>query len=295
MSEPQTAIDLSFSMAKCLCDLYSESGGRIGITYPIKAHWNTIEGLFKRGLIMRDAQIENGKVVRYIALTPTGAQYSCEHLEVVINAGVINTDRPRKCVSLFFEYDKKKYPTHVTAYERVEVLKGQGDFRPTMIDLINMDKELESGKVDLLMKAYPEAVQTLRDTLRLEVEADIKRQETHVLKEMIRQTVKDAIEEVPQSRPDAPNSRLQPVSGSTQASGGLKAIGGHKTFTAPPPIDDEDDDDLGLEIVKSKDGGMNATMNFLKSMEALANAKPTGESTLTPRQKARLEKDARNE
>lgn len=254
MSE-QSSIELTSSMARCLCDLYSESGGKISIAYPIKAHWNTIEGLFKRGLIMRDAQIENGKVIRYIALTPTGAHYSCEHLEAVINDTDIMPDRPRKCVSLFFEYDENKYPDHMKAFRRVGELKQQGDFRPTMIDLLNMDKELESGKVSMLMELYPEAVQSLRDMLRLEVEAETKRQETHVLKEMIRQTVSDAMLQPPVL---PQNSGLQPAQG-------IRAIG--NGAAAPMPDFEEDEDEDLLEV--TKDTSNTANKNFIKSMMAL--------------------------
>lgn len=264
MNEQLPSIELTSSMVTCLCDLYSESGGRIGIAYPIKAHWNTIEALFNRGLIMRDAQIENGKVIRYIALTPTGAHYSCEHLETVINDKGINTDRPRKCVSLFFEYDENKYPDHVKAYKRVGELKKQGDFRPTMIDLLNMDKELESGQVGMLMELYPEAVQTLRDMLRLEVEAEQKRQETHVLKEMIRQTVTDAMQNPPQPSAMPRVSDLQPVSGSTQ---GIRQIGANNAI--PLPSFDDDEDDLELTVTASTIDPKEIAQNFIRSIGAL--------------------------
>jgi hypothetical protein len=256
---------LTTPMANCLCDLYSTSGGRVGIAYPIKAHWRVIEALYHRGFIMRDAQIEDGKVIRYIALTPSGATYSCEHLEAVINDTGIKHSRPRKCVALFFEYDKIKYPSHVKAFERVGELKAAGDFRPTMIELINMDKELEKGQIGTLMDLYPEAIQSVRDMVRLELESELKAQNNHVLNEMIRQTMQDVIQNahIPANTPVS--SDLQPVSGATVATG-LRAL---QVPQFEVPQYDDSDDDLGLDIKAVEGQGLIVAQNFLRSIGAL--------------------------
>lgn len=257
---------LTQPMIDCLCELYSEAQGRIGIAYPIKAHWRVIEGLYERGFIMRDAQIENGKVVRYIGFTPFGAEYSCEKLEAVINDLGVSDSRPRKCVSLFFEYDEQKFPSHVKAYQRVGELKASGDFRPTMIELLNMDRELEKGQVGLLMELYPEAVQTLRDMVRLELEADMQTRNDHVLKEMIRQTVKDAMQNTPQS------PSMRPVSVPVQGNGSTQDKAPKQLTVAEiPPLPDEDDEDMEFEITTVTHSGANA--NFLKAIFGLQGDK----------------------
>ena len=262
---------LTTPMANCLCDLYSASGGRVGIAYPIKAHWRVIEALYQRGFIMRDAQIENGKVIRYIALTPFGADYSCEHLETVINDEGIKDSRPRKCVALFFEYDKKKYPSHVKAFERVGELKAAGDFRPTMIELINMDKELEKGQIGTLMDLYPEAIQSVRDMVRLEIESELKAQNNHVLNSMIRQTMEDVIQNTRIPANTGHSSVLQPATVSTQGAIGLKGLQGqHKQF-AVTVVDDEDDVPT-LEITKAKPTG-DANARFVQTLIGLQKGK----------------------
>jgi hypothetical protein len=282
---------LTTPMANCLCDLYSTSGGRVGIAYPIKAHWRVIEALYHRGFIMRDAQIEDGKVIRYIALTPSGATYSCEHLEAVINDTGIKHSRPRKCVALFFEYDKIKYPSHVKAFERVGELKAAGDFRPTMIELINMDKELEKGQIGTLMDLYPEAIQSVRDMVRLELESELKAQNNHVLNEMIRQTMQDVIQNAHIPAHTPVSSDLQPVGGGTQDKAPNQLA---VPQFAAPKFDDDSDDDLGLEIKKDESAAARTTANFLKSILSLTEEQPdkkTDYSKLSPRIRARMEKD----
>lgn len=180
--------------------------------------------------------------------------------------------------------------TGAKIYKDVRAMKEDRSqsFTKTMNTLMELHGELKEGQVALLQKLYPEAYAAMLLIAQTEIEMEREDKLGELIGEWKRLMLSQGA-----NMPTV--SDLPQDNGSTQASGGLKAIGGHKTFTAPPPIDDEDDEDLGLEIVKSKDAGMNATMNFLKSMQALADAKPTGESTLTPRQKARLEKDARNE
>lgn len=252
---------LTTNMTNFLCKLHEASDGVINEYYPIKAHWKVIEELYNRNLIMRDAQIESGKVIRYSALTELGQQYSCEYMGLVINNGVLTTERPQKCVSLFFEYDEIKYPHHVTAYKHVGKLKAERNFRPTMIDLLNIDEQLESGKTGLLEEMYPEAIDALKEKIRKEIEM------AYYEKIMSRL---DKIETTPQSRPMPEITQSVGIKGLGGGVGlkgaGIKGLG--NVGTLPPP--EFDDDDMpALTITKSKDAGNQANRNLINAMKAL--------------------------
>jgi hypothetical protein len=236
---------LTPNMMKALCDLHRETDGMVDVAYPLKAHWKVIEGLHERKLIKRDAQIERGKVVRYVALTSLGQQYSCEHMELVINDSVLMTDRPQKCVALFFEMTKE---THRAAYHRVGELKAMREFRPTMIELLNMERELDNGQIGLFMEYFPEAVQTLRDIVRLEVEND---NQSHI-KRWIQDSVKEAIQNAPQSHETAPK----------------QSAGVSYNPVAPLEPLDFDFDDLSIKPSNTS-SHKNAAQNFIKSMKGL--------------------------
>lgn len=244
---------LTALMVDVLCDLYNQTEGRAGVAYPTDAHWRTIEGLFERNLILRDAQIEGGKVRRYIALSPFGAQYSCEHLASVINANGIKDHRPRRCVALFFEMTKVE---HQQAYRRVGELKAQRDFRPTMIDLLRMDKELEAGQVDLFMSQYPEALQTIRLEIQREVQSQANDQFQAILNKLSTMAIPAGLLVNPNSEATQPATPI----------GGIKQIGGLKPLA--PPAYDDDDDDL-LVVKKAEGGGGQAAKNFINAMMAL--------------------------
>lgn len=240
---------LTTKMIECLCDLYSQSGGEVGVTYPCTAHWNIIEGLYKRGLIMRDAQIERGKVMRYVALTESGATYSCEKLSLVINDGLISDTRSQKCVSLFFEMDRQ---SHIEAYKHVGKLKAERNFRPTMIELLNIDEELERSETGLLEELYPEAMQSLRARIRQELELEYYKKIMTKL--------------------DSIQQPAAPVGLKASGSIGIKGIGLSSNAPLPPPTFDDDDDDMLLDFGKSQASGLDANRNLVNGLKSLMNS-----------------------
>jgi hypothetical protein len=94
---------------------------------------------------------------------------------------------------------------------------------------------------------------------------------------------------------NAPTRGLQPVSGATQGNG-VKALNVPQ-FEAPK-FDEDSDDDFGLEIKKDLTAAARTTTNFLKSIMSLTEDNPdkkTDYSNLSPRIRARMEKEKDNE
>jgi hypothetical protein len=267
------------------CDVFDFSKGQADITCPASTYPTAcLRACERRGLLVWDTERVGGKTLRWCALTKLGAKVGCESMALVPSGTI--SQRKRLWVKMQFDVKDVDYKE---AYGIAKDLAGESLLAPVVRDLLRIHKAAEEGDYRLFYERY--GIPETKETEQFQAMFSVMERMQETIDSL---TEKMKTQMLSQSAPIAPNSRSPQDNGSTQAIGGLKGIGGHKTFTAPLPSDDEDDEDLGLEIVKSKDAGMNATMNFLASMNALANAKSTGESTLTPRQKARLEKDANN-
>lgn len=134
--------------------------------------------------------------------------------------------------------------------DTIEHLKSNRSFTETIRNGIRLIVDLQAGKTDVLFQLFPFVKAKLEssssggsDTGNLS--RDIARLETLILKQGT----------------STNNQIMKPVSGSLQQIGGIKPLA--------IPVFDEDEDDGLLTVTKHEGAGLQANMNFLKSIQGL--------------------------
>ncbi len=229
-----------------------------------------------RGLITIKKRKKGRKITRKIALTDNGLLWCEQHgiyaREPIDEAYVPKADK-RTRVTIAFQL-----PIHDRAGGLIEMCKEKRDFVP----LVRLAMELyaaigmkglkqlvasHADEIGALQVAHHE-IENERQRITLEKAAlDKQSQEVQQFQGLFSEleTIKRLLKDKPQSRPNAPNSRLQPVSGSIQASGELKAIGGLKPIAAPNPEFNDDEDEGLFNVATDSENSKRIGENFIKS------------------------------
>lgn len=241
------------------CAIYADAKGISDVTRPADGYNNAcLRACERRGLIVWDTERTDGKTRRWCALTPLGAKWGCEGLAHVALDTKQDT-RNRQWVRMQFDVNK---PDYADAFQVVGELVRDNLLAETVRDLLLIHKAAESGDYRLFYELYgiPETKET--DQFQAMFSLMARMQDTI---DELTEKVKAQNTAIPATMP--PVRPLQAGSGSTQGSGGIKAIGGIQDVPMPT-FDESLDEDL-LDVQVDTGAGKRASENFLRSLGAL--------------------------
>lgn len=245
-------------------------------------HHKILRGLDSRKLILLEASNSPTGIIWTVALTVKGLREAKKLSKDKQGINATDSKPNRKRITIQWQVDMLKSEGRQT-YEDAMAMKAdkKQSFTKTMNQLIQLHKELKAGQVGLLQTLYPEAYSTMLLIAQTEIEMEREGELRGIIAEFKRLMVS-------QSSATPHTGGLKPVQPSTQGNA-PKVL--HTRQIEAPTFDDEDLDEGLLEVKVDSGAAMRSTQNFLRSMTALQDSKPTTDSrALSPRQRANLDK-----